>query len=214
MDYVLISALQHYQFCPRQCALIHLEQLWEDNYLTVQGEILHDKVDSGVNELRGEVFTTRSLRLGSEKYRLTGVADVVEFHKSSEGASQKGKQGKWLPCPVEYKRGASKLNNCDRIQLCAQALCLEEMLGLSIPKAALWYNRTKMREWVELSNELREETVSIINAVHLMFEIKRTPKAIYEKKCHSCSLLSICGPQLLNDSTSIYFEKLFKVDNK
>src|SRR3989337_821592 len=135
-DLIMLSALQHYVFCPRQCALIHIEQLWAENVLTAEGRIMHDKVDTANRESRGNIrieygVPMRSLRLG-----LIGKADVVEFHKDGD---------RWIPFPVEYKRGKPKPGNCDKVQLCAQAICLEEMLSVRIPKGALFYGKTKRR---------------------------------------------------------------------
>ena len=136
-DLIMISALQHFAFCPRQCALIHIEQVWTESGLTAEGRIMHEKVHEEQRESRGAVriecgIPLRSLRLG-----LIGKADVVEFHRIGKGV--------WQPFPVEYKRGKPKPDHCDKVQLCAQAMCLEEMLSVPVPEGALFYGRTRRR---------------------------------------------------------------------
>jgi len=149
-DLIMLSALQHFVFCPRQCALIHIEQLWAENVLTAEGRIMHDKVDTANRESRVNIrieygMPMRSLRLG-----LIGKADVVEFHKMADG--------RWLPFPVEYKRGKPKMDDCDKVQLCAQAICLEEMLNVVIREGALFYGQTRRREDVVFDDKLRMKT--------------------------------------------------------
>jgi CRISPR-associated exonuclease Cas4 len=207
-DFAPISALQHIIFCPRQCALIHNEQQWAENNYTIQGELLHERVvDTGFSETRHDCYMATALRLVSEKYKLTGIADKVEFWKDPLGVKLPNKQGLWRPVPVEYKRGKSKISHCDRVQLCAQALCLEEMLHVDVPRAALFYNQTHSREWVELDLAIRNVTIKTINDLHLLLNSRKTPDSVYEAKCKQCSLIELCQPQSLN---KLKAEKMYK----
>ena len=186
-DLIFLSALNHYLYCPRRCALIHIEQLWNENLFTAEGRIMHDKVDTANKEVRGNVrieFGTplRSLRLG-----LVGKADVVEFHKL--------KNGTWIPFPVEYKHGKPKIDDCDRVQLCAQAMCLEEMLNVEVKHGALFYGKTRRREDVIFDKVLRMETEEVARKVHKLIGSGITPQARYSKKCKQCSLFELCMPE-------------------
>jgi len=185
-DLLPLSALQHLLFCERQCALIHIEQAWDENRLTAEGRIMHEKVHDAGEESRGDVRISRGLRLRSLRLGLTGMADVVEFHKEN---------GTWCPFPVEYKRGKPKENDCDRVQLCAQALCLEEMLNCSISVGALFYGTTRRRLDVEFDANLRLKTENTASRLHELFDSGITPPAVYEKKCDSCSMLNACMPK-------------------
>ena len=187
-DLIPISALQHYVFCPRQCALIHVEQIWEENLFTAEGRLLHDKADSGKVEIRGDVKTVTGLPLRSLALGLTGKADVVEFHR---------REGVWHPFPVEYKRGKAKMHNAGAIQLCAQALCLEEMLGLPVPEGALFYGKTRRRLAVSLDASLRELTANTARSVHVLLQSGRTPPPVADERCRVCSLAGQCLPRPL-----------------
>ena len=191
-----ISALQHLLFCERQCALIHVEQLWAENVLTITGKQLHERADGGrTSERKGRPKTTRSLMLRSLVHGLYGKADVVEFLPPlADGAPR--------PFPVEYKRGQPKKNRCDEVQLCAQALCLEEMLGVAVPAGALFYGVTKRRVDVPIDAALRSVTLSAIARLHEMLDARATPRARWEKKCERCSLLRLCLPEVLDGSES------------
>jgi len=196
-DLIQLSALQHLVFCERQCALIHIEQLWSENLFTAEGRIMHDKVDTANKESRRNVrieygVPMRSLRLG-----LIGKADVVEFHKHGD---------MWIPFPVEYKRGKPKMDDCDKVQLCAQAICLEEMLNIEIREGALFYGQTRRREDVVFDKTLRMETEDTAKKVHELIESGITPRAEYSKKCKLCSLLNICLPKA-NSKASSYLAK-------
>jgi CRISPR-associated exonuclease Cas4 len=195
---IMISALQHYLFCPRQCALIHLEQVWQENYLTASGRQLHDKAHEGIREKRGDKLEVRGLRISSAEFGLSGQTDVVEFHQSESGVQISGRRGQWQPFPVEYKRGKPKQDNSDVVQLCAQAFCLEEMLNTNISKGAIYYGKNRRRFEVQFDQLLRDSTIATIKAVHQLFASGQTPKAGYEKKCDSCSLLTICLPKKLS----------------
>ncbi len=188
-DLLPLSALQHILFCERQCALIHIEQLWVENIFTAQGRIMHERVDGGSRERRKDVRIEFALPLRSLCLGLIGKADAVEFHHL--------KSGEWLPFPVEHKRGRPKKNNCDKVQLCAQAICLEEALGLTIPAGALFYGKNRRRQEVVFNGELRNETVETAGRLHDLFDKCSTPPPIYSKKCDSCSLKSICLPKTM-----------------
>jgi len=195
-DLLPVSALQHLVFCPRQCALIHIEQLWIENLFTAEGRGLHEKVHSTDTESRPGVRIVRGLRLQSLELGLVGQADVVEFLADANGSLIPGLKGRYKPFPVEYKRGKSKPGNCDRVQLCAQAMCLEEMLSVKIEYGAIFYGRPRRRERVELTKSLRQETTSLAKELHRLYETRTTPKAKYQKKCKSCSLYGICMPKV------------------
>ena len=182
-DYIMLSALQHYQFCPRQCALIHIEQQWAENRFTAEGKVLHERADSKKSEWQGDVRIVRSLPICSHRYGLSGKADVVEFYPDGS------------VIPVEYKRGRPKSDRCDEVQLCAQALCLEEMLNVTIANGALFYGQKRRRKSVDFDEDLRHLTRDIIQNTRQMIDSGRTPSAQYEKKCDSCSLLSFCLPK-------------------
>lgn len=204
-DYLMLSGIQHYAFCPRQWALIHIEEQWSENYLTTAGKILHTKAHDGeFAEKRGDLIIFRSLKVRSAKLGISGECDIVEFHKSKDGISLKGYDGTWLPFPVEYKRGKKKANDCDRLQLCAQAVCLEEMLCTKIPNGAIFYGEPRRREAVEFSYELREELTNTVKLMHDLYARKTTPKAQKNRHCQSCSIKDLCMPTLSEkDKTSV-----------
>jgi len=197
-DLLPLSALQHLLFCERQCALIHIEQVWEENRLTAEGRILHERVHEVDRESRKGVriefgMPLRSLRLG-----LIGMADVVEFHLC-EGASPK----RWRPFPVEYKRGRPKSKEFDKVQLCAQGMCLEEMLCVEVPCGALFYGKTRRRLDVAFDGDLRHNTEDAAMHLHKLIESGKTPKPVYMPKCKSCSLAQICLPKTIGQSRSV-----------
>jgi CRISPR-associated exonuclease Cas4 len=191
-----ISALQHLVFCPRQCALIHIEQVWTENLFTAEGRGLHEKVHEAEAESREGVRIVRGLRLRSLELGLVGQADVVEFHEDAGGVTVPSLVGRHKPFPVEYKRGKPKIDVCDEVQLCAQAMCLEEMLSASIPRGALFYGRPRRRKEVEFTEALRQQTRDTAGQLHELFRSRQTPKAAYSKKCESCSLLERCMPKI------------------
>ncbi|MBN1127938.1 MAG: CRISPR-associated protein Cas4 [Chitinispirillaceae bacterium] len=190
-----LSALQHLAFCERQCALIHIEQAWEENRLTAEGRLLHDRVHEQDSESRGDLYIVRGLKLRSLELGLTGVADVVEFHRSETGVTLPGKKGVWRPFPVEYKRGKPKKDSCDEVQLCGQAMCLEEMLNCRIESGSLYYGSQHKRHDVEFGKELRSQTRELSVRLHSLIDSGKTPAAVYEKKCERCSLMDICMPE-------------------
>jgi CRISPR-associated exonuclease Cas4 len=190
-----LSALQHLAFCERQCALIHIEQAWSENRLTAEGRLMHERVHDQDSESRGDLYIVRGLKLRSLELGLTGVADVVEFHRVEIGGVKlSGKKGEWQPFPVEYKRGKPKKDSCDEVQLCGQAMCLEEMLGITIGSGALYYGSQHKRHDVAFGPELRKETGDLARRLHLLIDSGRTPRAVYEKKCEHCSLFELCMP--------------------
>jgi len=189
-DLIMISALQHYAFCPRQCALIHIEQIWTESGLTAEGRLLHERVHEAGNESRGDLRIARGVQLRSLKLGLIGMADVIEFHKTASGI--------WQPFPVEYKRGKPKHDHSDSIQICAQGICLEEMLGCPIPRGALFYGKTKRRHEVEFDPALRDELKKTVDDVRTMLEKGLTPEPIFAKRCGNCSLQSECLPKTIS----------------
>ncbi|MBI4727251.1 CRISPR-associated protein Cas4 [candidate division TA06 bacterium] len=218
-DLLPISALQHLTYCPRQCALIHVEQVWSENLFTAEGRVMHDKAHDGGTESRGDVRTATGVRLVSHKLGLTGQADMVEFHKAEEekdNSGQKiavklpGAKGLWKPFPIEYKRGKSKTHQADEVQLCAQAMCLEEMLKVTIPVGALFYGATRRRQEVAFTLSLRELTETTTIKLHELMSKGITPPPNYDKgKCDRCSLLEICRPQALDKrSAEAYLKRM------
>lgn len=195
-----ISALQHLEFCSRQCALIHLEDVWAENRLTAEGRNMHERTHESHSDSRPGVRIARSLRLHSFRLGLSGQADVVEFHKMAAecegGISLAGASGRWQPVPVEYKRGKPKTSHCDIIQLCAQALCLEEMLAVRIEKGALFYGQPRRRQEVIFDDELRMETETLAVQLHELVRAAVTPKVLYAPKCDNCSLIEVCMPKV------------------
>ena len=196
-DYLLLSGLQHIKFCPRQCALIHIEQLWHENFFTASGRVQHEKVHSGVGESRRVVRTERDLKIASRLLGVTGQTDAVEFYSD----------GKVIP--VEYKHGEPKEDSCDEVQLCAQAICLEEMIGCRIDEGALFYFKVRKRVPVRITDELRAETTELAERFHQLVERGETPPAEYRRKCESCSFIDECFPESAgrNKSVDIYLKR-------
>ncbi len=202
-DYLQLSGLQHFSFCRRQWALIHVEQQWKDNLRTVEGDILHERAhDETIRERSRDKITFRGLRISSCKLGISGSCDVVEFIRSDRGTRLAGEDGLWQPYPVEYKRGSSKLIDADRLQLCAQAMCLEEMLGCSISEGALYYGETHRREVVELTEELRAEVTQMLLEMHDYYRRGYTPKVKPGKHCNACSMKELCLPVLYRTSSA------------
>lgn len=196
-DYLQLSGLQHFSFCRRQWALIHIEQQWTENLQTVDGRILHEKAhDSAAREKRGDLIVTRDMRIHSSTLGISGSCDVVEFHRSREGISLLGQDGLWQPYPVEYKRGAPKITEMDKLQLCAQAMCLEEMLCCDIPEGAVFYGEIRRREVVDLDEELRGRVRELLLQMHELYRRSHTPKVKPTKSCNACSLKELCLPKL------------------
>ena len=196
-----ISALQHYAYCTRQFALIHIEQVWEENHFTAEGRLLHERVDSGVAEQRGNTRSERSVLLQSQRYGITGKMDLLEI--------ESGNPPKYFP--VEYKRGKPKVEDWDRIQLCAQALCIEEMRGVQVNEGAIWYWEVRKREAIQIDDALRTITIATIEQAHAMLASGKTPPPTDNKKrCKACSLVDLCAPDAFRrDHSARYIDELF-----
>jgi len=196
-----LSGIQHFIFCRRQWALIHIERQWQESALTAEGRILHSRVDDPFfTETRKNVIVTRALPVSSPSLGLTGICDVVEFTASPDGVQLPKREGRFLPAPVEYKRGKVKTDGSDEVQLCAQAICLEEMLAVPIPMGFLYYAQTRRRVEVELGAALRERVRSAAKEMHAYFERGYTPKVKPFKGCKSCSLADVCMPHVQAES--------------
>ena len=194
-DYIQLSAIQHFFFCPRQCALIHIEQQWVENVFTAEGRLMHAHVHASSSANKKEIKIEYGTALYSSRLGLSGKADVIEFSRDENG--------KLVPFPVEYKRGKPKPNDCDKVQLCAQALCLEEMLGVPVPEGTLYYGKTRRRLTVEFSKNLRKETIDAVRSLHDFIKEGKTPAPIYTKKCKWCSFIDICLPETIHRKMSV-----------
>ena len=196
-DFLQLSGLQHFKFCRRQWALIHVENQWAENSRTTDGAILH--------ESRGDLLITRDMRIFSRTLGVSGACDVLEFHRGKIGIPLKGREGLWQPYPVEYKRGKPKENTADALQLCGQAMCLEEMLCCEIPQGALYYGEPHRRTEVDFTPELRQEVTDLLTEMHELYRRSYTPKVKPSKSCNACSLKELCLPKLLRSrSVSAY----------
>jgi CRISPR-associated exonuclease Cas4 len=216
-DLLPLSGLQHLRFCERQWGLIHLEQQWEENRLTAEGRLLHDRVHERETEARPGILAARGLHIRSLRLGVTGIADVVEFHRtdaSAEGVRVAGRDGWWRPFPVEYKRGRPKPDSCDEVQLCAQAMCLEEMFETRILAGALFYGETRRRADVAFDEALRAETQALSERMQQLYAVRKTPAAEYSGKCERCSLYGRCLPRVsgTRKPVSRYFERALRDD--
>jgi len=203
-DYLQLSGIQHFVFCRRQWALIHVEKLWSDNIRTVEGHHFHKRAhDTRFRERRGDTLTVRGISCSSAKLGVSGQCDVLELHKL--GKDQSGVsgieihdcEGLWVPCPVEYKKGTSEQIDADRLQLCCQAMCLEEMLCTDVSEGALYYGESRRREQVTFSADLRERVRNNLKEMHQYFDRGYTPKVRPSKSCNACSLRELCLPRLM-----------------
>lgn len=208
-DYLQLSGLQHFSFCRRQWALIHIEQQWAENLRTADGRILHEKAhDSSTREKRGDLIVTRDMRVHSAALGISGSCDVVEFHRGGKGIPMQGQAGLWQPYPVEYKRGTPKLTEMDKLQLCAQAMCLEEMLGCDIPEGAIFYGEIRRREVIDMDEELRGRVRELLLQMHDLYHRSHTPKVKPAKGCNACSMKDLCLPKLVKrHSVADYLRK-------
>ena len=198
LDLLPLSGLQHFAFCRRQWALIHVENQWQENLRTVEGQLLHQRAhNEALRERRGDTLILRGLSVVSHSLGLSGKCDVVEFHLAPEGVPLRGEDGLWLPYPVEYKRGRPKDHQADEVQLCAQAVCLREMLWCTIAEGALFYGEPRRRTIVFFSPELRQNVRDFSAEMHHYYRRGDTPKAKPGKSCHACSLKELCLPQLI-----------------
>ena len=195
-DYIMLSALQHYMFCPRQCALIHIEQQWAENRYTAEGKVLHERADSNKSERSGSVRIVRTLPICSQQYGLSGQADVVEFHGDT-------------PYPVEYKSGKKRATLPEKIQLCGQALCLEEMFGTEVLEGALYWIASKRRQRVRFDEKLRAECLNTLQKVRAMLESGVVPPPHLDERCNHCSLRFSCMPETASapDVEALLFEE-------
>ncbi|MGN1347286.1 MAG: CRISPR-associated protein Cas4 [Eubacteriales bacterium] len=201
-DLLLLSGLQHFAFCRRQWALIHVENQWAENLHTVEGNLMHEKAhDSTLRESRGDLYILRGISIRSAALGISGQCDVLEYHRGTAGIPLPGKEGLWQPYPVEYKKGAPKENIADRLQLCAQAMCLEEMLCCDIPEGALFYGETRRREIVEFSEDIRGTVRSYLLEMHDYAKRGYTPRVKPTKSCSACSLRELCLPKLLRQTS-------------
>lgn len=207
-DWLLLSGLQHFAFCRRQWALIHIEDQWEENFRTVDGSLMHEHVhDREFRESRGERLIVRGLAVHSAELGISGQCDAVEFYRDPAGVSLQGREGLWQPYPVEYKRGKPKAHNADELQLCAQAMCLEEMLCCTIPEGALYYGEPRHRTAVPFTPELRSQVRDCLAEMHEMYRRHYTPRVKPSKSCNACSLKELCVPKLMrNKSVTDYLD--------
>lgn len=208
-DYLMLSGIQHFQFCRRQWALIHIEQQWEENVRTVEGQFLHRKADQPfIREKRGEKIIARSMPVKSEELKITGICDVVEFVKDDNGININGAEGKYLVYPVEYKHGKPKVDESDALQLTAQAMCLEEMLLCPVNTGFVYYNEIKHREKLMLTQELKNKVRAIVSEMQNYYRKQYTPRVKTGSFCRSCSLQNVCLPELMKKrSVKSYIER-------
>lgn len=197
-NYLQLSGLQHFVFCRRQWALIHIENQWAENFRTMDGQLMHEHVhDQEFRESRGNSIIVRGLAIHSARLGISGQCDAVEFSRSPDGISLSGREGLWSPFPIEYKRGRPKEHNADELQLCAQAICLEEMLCCEIPKGALFYGETRRRVDVSFTPEMRQCVMTGFDEMHRLYRRGYTPKVKPTKSCNACSLKELCLPRML-----------------
>lgn len=211
-EYLMLSGIQHFAFCRRQWALIHIEQQWAENFLTIDGDIFHEIThDEEFTEVRNGTIITRGLKISSRRLGISGNCDVVEFHPKKGGIQLDKREGTFCPVPIEYKRGKPKEDEIDELQLTAQAMCLEEMLLCHIPEGFLYYGEPRRRTKVVFHDELRNTVELYLSEMHSLFTKGYTPKVKKTKKCTSCSLANICVPKLNgNLSTKNYIERHLK----
>lgn len=194
-DFLMISGLQHFVFCRRQWALIHVEDLWAENLHTVEGDLFHSRAhNEKARERRGDTLTLRGLPVFSNRLGISGKCDVVEFTLSPDGVTLAGEEGRWLPYPVEYKKGKPKEHDADALQLCAQAICLEEMLCCDIPQGALFYGEPRRRSVVDFTPDMRKRVEDCFDEMHRLYSRGHTPKVKMSKACSACSLKGLCLP--------------------
>lgn len=209
-DLLLLSGIQHFAFCRRQWALIYIEQQWSDNVLTVEGDILHEKAHNEKlsSEKRGDLIISRGMPVVSRTLGVTGACDIVEFYADPNGIKLSGRKGLWSVVPVEYKRGRAKTyTDADVLQLCCQAMCLEEMLLCDIPKGYIFYGEVKHREEILLSDEMRERVKNILREMHGYAERGYTPKVKPSVSCRSCSVKDICLPKITEKASALSYLK-------
>lgn len=203
-DIIQLSGIQHFAFCPRQFALAYIELQWKENLLTTKGKIFHEKVDDPyTRDSSKSLIVWRSVNLISYRLGLAGRADVIEFKKNESGVKLQNKEGRWLPYPVEYKRGKPKPDERDEVQLCAQAICIEEMFRTSIDEGCLFYGEIRRRTVVRFTKELRKQVTDYAEEMHYLFRHAITPLPVYKSHCKSCSLFDICLPKNINKRSTV-----------
>ncbi len=214
-DFLMLSGIQHFVFCRRQWALIHMEMLWEENILTVEGERLHECChDPFFTESRNDVIISRAMPIFSRTMGVSGECDVVEFRKSKNGITLAGHTGHYTVYPVEYKHGVPKEEENDTLQLTAQAICLEEMLVCEVPKGAIYYGTTKRRQVVEITPEMKSKAREVFVEMHQYFQSKHIPKVKPSRKCNGCSLKELCMPKLQKiTNVKKYLDETFGTDD-
>lgn len=216
-EYLLLSGIQHFVFCRRQWALIHIEQQWEENFRTVDGRIMHKNAhDRSFNEKRGDLLITRGMAVSSSELGISGECDVVEFRLCKDGVPIFGRPGRYSVTPVEYKRGLPKEDESDKLQLAAQAMCLEEMLVCEIPAAYIYYGEKERRLRVAIDSYLRNRVKEVLLEMHEMYRRGYTPKCRRTSKCGACSLKNICVPVLCGNKTASSYMQSFleEADNE
>ena len=213
-DFLQLSGLQHFVFCRRQWALIHIEHQWAENYRTTDGAIFHENAhNTAFLESRGDLVITRGVSVFSARLGVSGQCDVLEYRRGSTGVPLSGREGLWQPYPVEYKRGRPKEGTEDALQLCCQAMCLEEMLCCEIPCGALYYGEPRRRTEVAFTTELRLEVRTLLTEMHDLYDRGRTPRVRPTKACNACSLKALCLPKLMRGkSVSAYLRSAMEVD--
>ena len=208
-EFLALSGIQHFAFCRRQWALIHIEQMWSDNLLTALGDIMHERAhNEEIRERRGDTLIVRGMTVRSTRLGIWGKCDVIEFKKATEGHPLYGEDGLWLPIPVEYKRGKSKVGDEDRLQLCAQAMCLEDMFSCDVSEGFLYYGKTRSREQVALTSELRQGVEACAAEMHRLYARGHVPRVKREAKCRSCSLVDMCLPKVQSQSVARYMSEM------
>ena len=215
-DYLMLSGIQHFIFCRRQWSLIHIEQQWAENEQTIDGRLMHRRAhDEESVEKRGDQIITRGMRVVSHRLGVSGICDVVEFHKSEDGIAIQSWPGYWKPYPIEYKKGTPKDHDADELQLCLQAICLEEMLCCDIEEGSLYYGETRRRKKVVFSEDMRWRAENILGEMHNLYRRGWTPKGKFSKGCNACSLKEICLPKLSRSvKVSTYLDRSLKGDEE
>lgn len=208
-DFLQLSGLQHFRFCRRRWALIHIEQQWAENFRTLDGALMHQNAhDTDYRETRGNLIVTRGVSVFSAALGVSGQCDVLEYHQGSTGIPMRGKDGLWQPYPIEYKRGSPREDTGDTLQLCGQAICLEEMLCCDIPEGALYYGEIRRRVTVPFTDELRNQVREMVVEMHELYRRGYTPKVKPSKSCNACSLKELCLPKLMKSrSVAAYLKE-------
>ena len=208
---ITIRSIQHYLYCPHRWGLMEIDKAWAENVYVTKANLMHERVhDDGFTEARGAVLLSRGMPVRSQELKITGICDMVELYKDDDGVPIQGRAGKWRLYPVEYKLGQPDAQGADALQLCAQAMCLEEMFVTDIPEAALYYGKIRRRQRVLLTNELRDQVKKAVTEMHQLMLKGYTPKAKIGKACKSCSLVELCQPKLTKQvSASEYIRRAF-----